>query len=70
MAEAEARQQRRVAFSRIAQLWPIFLAGTVLCIYLALQTKQPLATSISPEFPLLPQISAFALAATNLAPTI
>lgn len=70
MAEAEARQLRRLALSRLAQLWPLFLAGAVFCIYLALQPRPQLATSISSEFPLLPRISAFALAATNLAPTI
>lgn len=67
---AEARGPPRLALSRLAQLWPLFLAGAVFCIYLPLQPKPPLATPISPEFPLLPRISAFALAATNLAPTI
>lgn len=67
---AEARGLPRLALSRLAQLWPLFLAGAAFCIYLALQPKPPLATPISPEFPLLPRISAFALTATNLAPTI
>jgi hypothetical protein len=66
----EARQMPRLALYQVAYVSAALLLGVALGTYLGLPPTPPLATPVASEFPLLPLISAFSLAATNLAPTI